>query len=183
MGQLQRADGPARRQKTWSRTEGGFRGNGQDLAYITVTVTDKVGVGGPASQPFRMILQELGEIVATDNGDATSLPSRFSHRSRNAFQRHDGRAMVPQQSGPARNGADHREIREKQDADVKVQSRNEWVADIWTRLALEPFRHNQPMITAPAGPRVSICDLTNHICSSRTQYGSRSRRLVHTAQN
>jgi beta-galactosidase len=47
--------------------------DGQDLSYITVTVADKHGLLVPRSKNHIKFSDEgPGEIVATDNGDATS---------------------------------------------------------------------------------------------------------------
>ena len=58
---------------------------GKDLSFITVTVTDKNGVTAPrADNRIHFEIEGPGEIVATDNGDATSLESFPSH-DRKAF--------------------------------------------------------------------------------------------------
>ena len=65
--------------------------DGLDLSYITVTVSDKDGLQVPLSA--NMIKFEIsgpGEIVATDNGDATSFES-FLAKERKAF---NGLALV-----------------------------------------------------------------------------------------
>jgi len=47
--------------------------DGQDLSYITVTVADKKGLLVPRSKNhIKFSIVGPGEIVATDNGDATS---------------------------------------------------------------------------------------------------------------
>jgi beta-galactosidase len=59
--------------------------DGRDLCFITATVTDKNGWMAPrAGNRIRFEIEGPGEIVATDNGDATSLES-FQSRERNAF--------------------------------------------------------------------------------------------------
>jgi len=59
--------------------------DGADLAFVTVTVADKDGRTVPrASDRVSFSLSGPGEIVATDNGDATSLES-FQSPSRKAF--------------------------------------------------------------------------------------------------
>ncbi|TSA34591.1 MAG: DUF4982 domain-containing protein [Porphyromonadaceae bacterium] len=56
-----------------------------DLAYITVQVQDKEGFTVPRSHPLiRFEIEGPGEIVATDNGDATSFVPFQSHE-REAF--------------------------------------------------------------------------------------------------
>ena len=50
-----------------------LRADGSDLAFVSVAVTDKDGVMAPrASNLVRFTLTGPGEIIATDNGDATS---------------------------------------------------------------------------------------------------------------
>jgi beta-galactosidase len=47
--------------------------DGQDLSFITVTVADKKGLLVPRSKNhIKFSVEGPGEIVATDNGDATS---------------------------------------------------------------------------------------------------------------
>ncbi len=59
--------------------------DGTDLAFVTVMVADKDGRTVPrASDRVTFSLNGPGDIVATDNGDATSLES-FQSPSRNAF--------------------------------------------------------------------------------------------------
>jgi beta-galactosidase len=59
--------------------------DGDDLSYVTVTVADKNGELVPRSHNrISFHLSGPGEIVATDNGDPTSLESFQSHQ-RNAF--------------------------------------------------------------------------------------------------
>ena len=59
--------------------------DGRDLSFVTVTVTDKSGVTAPrANNRIHFDLEGPGEIVATDNGDPTSLESFQSH-DRKAF--------------------------------------------------------------------------------------------------
>jgi beta-galactosidase len=59
--------------------------DGRDLAFITLTITDKAGVTAPrANNRIHFELTGPGEIVATDNGDATSCEPFQSH-DRNAF--------------------------------------------------------------------------------------------------
>lgn len=56
-----------------------------DLAYITAVVADKDGLTVPRSNPsIRFSVEGPGEIVATDNGDATSFES-FQSPERKAF--------------------------------------------------------------------------------------------------
>jgi beta-galactosidase len=59
--------------------------DGQELAYVTVTVIDKDGVMAPrGANRLTFELDGPGEIVATDNGDATSLEP-FQSTERKAF--------------------------------------------------------------------------------------------------
>jgi beta-galactosidase len=65
--------------------------DGRDLSYVTVTVADKQGRLVPRSKnhlPFD--LEGPGEIVAVDNGDATSLEP-FPAKEHNAY---NGLALV-----------------------------------------------------------------------------------------
>lgn len=65
--------------------------DGSDLVFITATVEDKDGLMVPRSNPsIKFSVEGPGEIVATDNGDATSLVSFQSHE-REAF---NGLALV-----------------------------------------------------------------------------------------
>jgi beta-galactosidase len=59
--------------------------DGKDLAYVTVTVADKEGVMAPrAKNRVIFALDGPGEVVATDNGDATSFEP-FQSPERNVF--------------------------------------------------------------------------------------------------
>lgn len=54
--------------------------DGKDLAFITLRVEDKKGLMVPRSNPeIHFEIEGPGEIVATDNGDATSFESFQSH--------------------------------------------------------------------------------------------------------
>ena len=65
--------------------------DGQDLSFITVTVADKHGLQVPrAKNHIQFMIDGPGEILATDNGDATSFES-FQAPERNAF---NGLALV-----------------------------------------------------------------------------------------
>jgi beta-galactosidase len=62
-----------------------LQADGQELAFITVTVADKDGVMAPrAKNRLTFELEGPGEIVATDNGDATCFEPFQSHE-RDAF--------------------------------------------------------------------------------------------------
>ena len=55
-----------------------------ELAFITVSIRDKTGSVVPtANHKIKCKLEGEGKIVATDNGDPTSLISFFSDRARN----------------------------------------------------------------------------------------------------
>jgi beta-galactosidase len=65
--------------------------DGSDLAFVTVTITDKSGLLVPRSKNrIRFTISGPGEIVAIDNGDATNLES-FQAKDRNAY---NGMALV-----------------------------------------------------------------------------------------
>jgi beta-galactosidase len=62
-----------------------LRADGSDLSFVTVRIVDKDGKPVPrAHDRIRFSLSGPGEIVATDNGDATSFES-FQSPERNAF--------------------------------------------------------------------------------------------------
>jgi beta-galactosidase len=98
-----------------------IKADGQDLAYITVTVADKKGLQAPrAKNHIQFEIAGPGEIVATDNGDATSFES-FQAPERNAF---NGLALVIVRAKPG--GAGTIELTAKSDglksATVKITS-------------------------------------------------------------
>jgi beta-galactosidase len=65
--------------------------DGKDLSYVTVTVADKNGLLVPRSKNhIKFDLSGPGEIVAVDNGDATSFEP-FQAKERNAY---NGLALV-----------------------------------------------------------------------------------------
>ena len=65
--------------------------DGKDLAFITVTVADQDGLQVPRSKNhIKFELEGPGEIVATDNGDATCFES-FQAQEHNAY---NGLALV-----------------------------------------------------------------------------------------
>jgi beta-galactosidase len=75
--------------------------DGQDLSYVTVSVADKRGRLEPrAANHIKFELEGPGEIVATDNGDATSFES-YQAPERNAF---NGLALVIVRSKPGQPG-------------------------------------------------------------------------------
>ena len=62
-----------------------LRADGEDLAFVTVRITDKDGITIPrAEHLIRFKIDGPGWIAATDNGDPTSLISFASHE-RKAF--------------------------------------------------------------------------------------------------
>jgi len=68
-----------------------IKADGVDLAFISVKVQDKEGLTVPRSHPLiRFNIEGPGEIVATDNGDATSYVS-FKSQERETF---NGMALV-----------------------------------------------------------------------------------------
>lgn len=68
-----------------------IKADGADLSFVTVKITDKNGLMVPRSKnPIRFEISGAGEIVATDNGDATDLSS-FQSKSRKAY---NGMALV-----------------------------------------------------------------------------------------
>ena len=81
---VMKTTGPAARLKLQA-DRNTIRADGQDLSFITVTVADKDGLLVPRSKNrVHFDITGPGEIVATDNGDATSFESFQSH-DRNAF--------------------------------------------------------------------------------------------------
>jgi beta-galactosidase len=68
-----------------------IQADGKDLSFVTARVADKKGFTVPRSKNrIRFSVEGPGEIVATDNGDATSFES-FQSPERNAF---NGLALV-----------------------------------------------------------------------------------------
>jgi len=75
--------------------------DGKDLAFITVTVTDKNGLTAPrADNHIHFDIEGPGEIVATDNGDPTSFES-FQAHDRQAF---NGLCLVIVRAKPGQAG-------------------------------------------------------------------------------
>ena len=76
--------------------------DGKDLSFITVAVADKDGLQVPRSKNhIKFSIEGAGEIVATDNGDATSFES-FQAPERNAY---NGLALVIVCAKPGAAGA------------------------------------------------------------------------------
>jgi len=87
-----------------------IRADGQDLSFVTVTVSDRDGLLVPRSHNrLRFELDGPGEIVAVDNGDATSLES-FQSKERKAY---NGLCLVIVRAKPGQAG----QIRLKAQAD------------------------------------------------------------------
>jgi beta-galactosidase len=87
---VERTTGPASR-LTMKADRSTVRSDGQDLSFVTAKITDKDGLMVPRSKNLiRFEISGPGEIVATDNGDATDLTS-FQSTSRKAF---NGMALV-----------------------------------------------------------------------------------------
>ncbi|SMO45398.1 beta-galactosidase GalB [Solitalea koreensis] len=75
--------------------------DGQDLAFITLQVQDKNGLTVPRTQPeIHFEIEGPGEIVGTDNGDATSFES-FQSPNKHAF---NGMALVIVKAKPGLKG-------------------------------------------------------------------------------
>lgn len=69
----------------------GIRADGSDLSFVTLRMADRDGLTAPRAAPrVRFSIEGPGEIVATDNGDATSFEPFPSH-ARQAF---NGQALV-----------------------------------------------------------------------------------------
>jgi len=76
---------------TLSADRSGIKSDGDDLSYITVKVADKDGLLVPRSHPLiKFSVEGPGQIVATDNGDATSFVP-FQNHERPAY---NGMALV-----------------------------------------------------------------------------------------
>ena len=73
-----------------------------DLVFVTAQLTDKAGLLVPEAKPtIRFSVEGPGEIVATDNGDATNLTS-FASPERAAF---NGRCLVIIRRKPGQSGS------------------------------------------------------------------------------
>jgi beta-galactosidase len=78
-----------------------FRADGKDLSFVTVRVTDENGRTVPrAKNLLTFTINGPGEIVATDNGDPTSLVP-FPAHERNAF---NGLCLVIVRGKPGQPG-------------------------------------------------------------------------------
>jgi beta-galactosidase len=78
-----------------------IRADGSDLSFVTVRITDASDVTAPrADNRVRFTIEGPGEIVATDNGDATSFES-FQSPERIAF---NGYCVVIVRGKPGEQG-------------------------------------------------------------------------------
>ena len=78
-----------------------IKADGADLSYITVKITDKNNLMVPRSKnPIKFEISGAGEIIATDNGDATDLNS-FQSNQRKAY---NGMALVIVRSIKGKSG-------------------------------------------------------------------------------
>ena len=78
-----------------------IKADGADLSFITVKITDKNNLTVPRSKNlFQVKIEGAGEIIATDNGDATDLSS-FQSNQRKAF---NGMALVIVRSIKGKSG-------------------------------------------------------------------------------
>ena len=76
--------------------------DGHDLSFVTLTVADKDGLMVPRTKiQIHFDISGPGEIVATDNGDATDLTS-FQSKDRKAF---NGLALVIVKAKAGQSGA------------------------------------------------------------------------------
>ncbi|HEY8561956.1 MAG TPA: beta-galactosidase GalB [Pyrinomonadaceae bacterium] len=88
-------------QVTMQADRAAIRADGRDLSFVTVKIADRNGLTVPRSKnALRFEISGAGEIVATDNGDATDLSS-FQSTSRKAY---NGMALVIVRSLKGRNG-------------------------------------------------------------------------------
>jgi beta-galactosidase len=94
------AGAPARLALSADRSS--IQNDGLDLSFVTVRVLDKAGVTVPrAEDGITFTIDGPGEIVATDNGDATSFEP-FQAHARKAF---NGLALVIVRARPGQAGA------------------------------------------------------------------------------
>ncbi len=94
------AGAPAAIEATPDRAQ--IRADGRDLSFVTVRITDKDGLTVPrADDAVTFTVDGPGEIVATDNGDATSFES-FQSPTRKAF---NGLALVVVRAIPGKPGS------------------------------------------------------------------------------
>ena len=98
-----------------------IKADGNDLSYVTFTIADKSGLLVPRSKNrVSFAITGPGEIVATDNGDATSLES-FQSKERNAF---NGLALaIVRSTGQPGSIVLKAESPDLQSAEVKIRAR------------------------------------------------------------
>jgi beta-galactosidase len=111
---------PAKLEATPDRAA--IRADGADLSFITVRIADRDGNTAPrADNRIRFTITGPGEIVATDNGDATSFEP-FQSPERKAF---NGLCLVIVRSKPGEKGAIRVSAQAEglQGASVTLQSR------------------------------------------------------------
>ena len=93
------AGAPAKLALTSDRRQ--ITADGNDLSFITVKVEDRDGLLVPrANNHIHFTIEGPGEIMATDNGDATSFES-FQAPERNAY---NGLALVIVRAKPSQAG-------------------------------------------------------------------------------
>jgi beta-galactosidase len=98
--EVMKTTGPAQK-LTMQPDRAKIQADGNDLSYVTVTVADKSGLMVPRSKNhIQFSVEGPGEIVATDNGDATSLVS-FQSPERDAY---NGLALVIVRAKPGQAG-------------------------------------------------------------------------------
>ena len=99
-----------------------IKADGKDLAFITIQIADKDRLFVPCSNnQIEFSIEGPGEIVATDNGDATNMVS-FTSKKREAF---NGLALVIVRSKTGKPGAITviAKSTDMKEAKVKVQSK------------------------------------------------------------
>jgi beta-galactosidase len=97
-------------------------GDGRDLSFVTLKVTDGEGRVVPRSMNLiRFEVEGPGEIVATDNGDPTDM-TRFPSTERKAF---NGLALVIVRARPGAQGR------------ITVTARSEGLSEARTRIHLK----------------------------------------------
>jgi beta-galactosidase len=95
--------------------------DGKDLSYITIKIIDKNGLIVPkADNPIQFEISGPGEIIATDNGDATDLTSFQSH-NRQAF---NGLALVIVRGKAGEHGTIELYAKSRGLADAKISIRS-----------------------------------------------------------
>ncbi|RYG67862.1 DUF4982 domain-containing protein, partial [bacterium] len=87
---------------TLEADRGQIKADGKDLSFVTVKIADKDGLMVPRTKnQLSFSISGPGEIVATDNGDATDLTT-FSSKERKAF---NGLALVIVRAKKGQSGA------------------------------------------------------------------------------